>query len=277
MMGIIFQELALTVAFSLIASLLIALTLVPMLSSKWLSQLSPHPTGQGLRYRLATLWERSLAAIEDSYRWLLGLVMRYRALVMLGCLAVLGLSLPLYNQLGSELLPSVDEGMMYIRVEMPVGTRLDATDRVVADIERTVHATAPEVQAMFARIGLSWQGGGGTHTGFVWVRLKDLSQRQQSLAEVIGVLQRKLSNYPGANVRIVERPSDVPACSAPAAQSASRSTSSALTYTEAGSWRRCLPRRSRDSKAFPMSASISTTADRRSRYSSTARRPMPWG
>jgi len=209
MMGIIFQELALTVAFSLVASLLIALTLVPMLSSKWLSQLSPHATGQGLRYRLATLWERSLAAIEDCYRWLLGLVMRHRALVMLGCLAVLGLSLPLYNQLGSELLPSVDEGMMYIRVEMPVGTRLDATDRVVADLERTVHATAPDVQAMFARTGLSWQGGGGTHTGFVWVRLKDLSQRQQSLAEVIGVLQRKLSNYPGAKIRIVERPSDV--------------------------------------------------------------------
>jgi hydrophobic/amphiphilic exporter-1 (mainly G- bacteria), HAE1 family len=209
MMGIIFQELALTVAFSLVASLLIALTLVPMLSSKWLSQLSPHATGQGLRYRFATLWERSLAAIEDSYRWLLGRVMRHRALVMLGCLAVLGLSLPLYNQLGSELLPSVDEGMMYIRVEMPVGTRLDITDRVVADIERTVHATAPDVQAMFARTGLSWQGGGGTHTGFVWVRLKDLSQRQQSLAEVIAMLQRKLSNYPGAKIRIVERPSDV--------------------------------------------------------------------
>jgi len=209
MMGIIFQELALTVSFALVASLVIALTLVPMLSSKWLSQLSPNLAGQGLRYRLMTLWERSLTAIEDSYRWLLSRVMRHRAVLMLGCLAVLGLSLPLYGQLGSELLPSVDEGMMYIRLEMPVGTRMDVTDRVLADIEQTVHATAPDVQAMFARTGLSWRGGGGTHTGFVWVRLKDLSQRQQSLPEVIGVLQRKLSNYPGATIRIVERPSDV--------------------------------------------------------------------
>jgi HAE1 family hydrophobic/amphiphilic exporter-1 len=209
MMGVIFQELALTVSFSLIASLFIALTLVPMLSSKWLSRLSPHATGQGLRYRFVTLWERSLTAIEAGYHRLLSLVMRHRAIVMLGCLAVLGLSWPLYNQLGSELLPSVDEGMMYIRVEMPVGTRLDITDRVVADIERTVHATAPDVQAMFARTGLSWRGGGGTHTGFVWVRLKDLSQRQQSLPEVIRMLQKKLSNYPGAKIRIVERPSDV--------------------------------------------------------------------
>jgi len=209
MMGIIFQELALTVSFALIASLVIALTLVPMLSSKWLSQLSPNLAEQGLRYRLMTLWERSLTAIEDTYRGLLSRVMRHRAVLMLGCLAVLGLSLPLYGQLGSELLPSVDEGMMYIRLEMPVGTRMDVTDRVLADIEQTVHATAPDVQAMFARTGLSWRGGGGTHTGFVWVRLKDLSQRQQSLPEVIGVLQRKLSNYPGATIRIVERPSDV--------------------------------------------------------------------
>jgi HAE1 family hydrophobic/amphiphilic exporter-1 len=209
MMGIIFQELALTVAFALVASLLIALTLVPMLSSKWLSQLSPQATGRGLRYRLATLWEGSLNAIEGIYNQLLRLVMRHRALVMLGCLAILGLSWPLYNQLGSELLPSVDEGMMYIRVEMPVGTRMDVTDRVLDDIEQAVHDTAPEVQAMFARTGLSWRGGGGTHTGFVWVRLKDLSQREQSLAEVIRMLQGKLSNYPGAEIRIVERPSDV--------------------------------------------------------------------
>jgi HAE1 family hydrophobic/amphiphilic exporter-1 len=209
MMGIIFQELALTVTFSLMASLFIALTLVPMLSSKWLSQLSPHPTGQGLRYRFMALWEGSLNAIDSIYNRSLGLVMRHRAVVMIVCLAILGLSLPLYHQLGSELLPSVDEGMMYVRMEMPVGTRMDVTDRVLADIEQTVFETAPDVQAMFARTGLSFQGGGGTHTGFVWLRLKDLSQRQQSLSEVISVLQQKLSNYPGAEIRIVERPSDV--------------------------------------------------------------------
>ena len=209
MMGIIFQELALTVAFALVASLLIALTLVPMLSSKWLSRLSPPTEGEGLRYRLAALWAGSWNVIEATYSRLLSLVLGYRAVVMIGCLAILGLSWPMYNQLGSELLPSVDEGMMYIRVEMPVGTRMDVTDAVLADIEKKVFATAPDVQAMFARSGLSWRGGGGTHSGFVWVRLTDLSQRQQSLPEVISLLRRELSNYPGAKIRIVERPSDV--------------------------------------------------------------------
>jgi HAE1 family hydrophobic/amphiphilic exporter-1 len=99
--------------------------------------------------------------------------------------------------------------MMYIRLEMPVGTRMDITDRILADIEHTVYKTAPDVQAMFARAGLRFRGGGGTHTGFLWVRLIDRSQRQQSLKDVLRVLRRKLSNYPDANVRIVERPSDV--------------------------------------------------------------------
>jgi HAE1 family hydrophobic/amphiphilic exporter-1 len=128
---------------------------------------------------------------------------------MLACLLLLGMSLTLYSKLGSELLPSVDEGMMYINLDMPIGTRLDITDRVMDDVARVVQETAPDVQAMFTRAGLRPRGGGGTHTGFLWVRLKDLSERQQSLTEMLSVLRRKLANYPGATVRIVERPSDV--------------------------------------------------------------------
>jgi HAE1 family hydrophobic/amphiphilic exporter-1 len=210
MMGVIFRELAMTVSFSLIASLVVALTLVPMLSSKWLQQQTLQMTGGGFRERLGRLWEQMLTSIETAYRRLLGVVLRHRAAVIIICAILLGASLTLYNQLGSELLPSVDEGMMYIRVEMPVGTRLDITDRVLADMEQTVYHTAPDVQAMFTRTGLSWRGGGGTHTGFIWLRMKDQSERQQSLKEVIEVLRRKLtSNYPDAKVRIVERPSDV--------------------------------------------------------------------
>jgi HAE1 family hydrophobic/amphiphilic exporter-1 len=210
MMGIIFQELALTVSFALIASLVVALTLVPMLSSKWLTQLGQENGKGGWRQRLDRLWRDSLTAIETTYDRLLRVVLKHRMLLMVACTVLLGLSLSLYNQLGSELLPSVDEGMMYIRVELPVGTRLDITSRILADMEQTVFETAPDVQAMFARYGLSWAGGGGTHTGFVWLRMKDISERQQSLKDVIKVLQGKLSStYPDAKVRIVERPSDV--------------------------------------------------------------------
>lgn len=209
MMGVIFQELALTVSFALIASLVVALTLVPMLSAKWFTQQHTPVIGGGLGQSLMRYWAWLLTAIETAYGWLLRAVLRHRLTVIMACLILLGLSLTLYTQLGSELLPSVDEGMMYIRIELPVGTRLDITDRIVADMEQTVFDAAPDVQAMFARMGLSWRGGGGTHTGFIWLRMKDRSQRQQSLKNVIGLLKTKLANYPDAKVRIVERPSDV--------------------------------------------------------------------
>ena len=205
MMGIVFQELALTVTFALLASLLVALTLVPMLSSKWLKQ----GTSTHTHNRYVALWARTLTAIEHGYRRALGWVLRHRLSVLAVCLIPLGLSLLAYQRLGSELLPSVDEGMMYIRLQMPVGTKLDLTDRILADIEQTVYNTAPDVKAMFARSGLMWRGGGGTHTGFLWVRLVDRSERQQTLKTVLGTLRKKLAKYPDATVRIMERPSDV--------------------------------------------------------------------
>ncbi|MEE9146326.1 MAG: efflux RND transporter permease subunit [Candidatus Tectomicrobia bacterium] len=205
MMGIVFQELALTVTFALLASLLVALTLVPMLSSRWLRRL-PQEEEQN---RFQTLWGQGLAAVERWYRGALGLVLQYRLVVIALCVIPLGLSWFIYFKLGSELLPSVDEGMMYIRLKLPVGTKHSITDRILADIERTVYDTAPDVQAMFARSGLRFSGGGGTNTGFLWVRLIARSQRQASLKAVLKTLRQKLDNYPDATVRIVERPSDV--------------------------------------------------------------------
>ncbi len=208
MMGIVFQELALTVAFALLASLLVAITLVPMLSSRWLKQL-PNGGAPGSRNPLQRLWERVLIATENGYRRTLNRVLHHRLVVILLCLIPLGLSYFAHRSLGSELLPSVDEGMMYIRLSMPVGTRLEITDGILANIEQTVYETAPDVQAMFSRSGLRYSGGGGTHTGFLWVRLTERSQRTAPLEDVIATLKRKLSTYPDAKVRIVPRPSDV--------------------------------------------------------------------
>ena len=209
MMGIVFQELALTVAFALVMSLLVALTLVPMLCAKWLTRPLREGPPEGATYGLDVAWRSVLVAIERAYGAALRFALRHRPAVLVLCACVLGGTWTLYNSLGSELLPSVDEGMMYIRLEMPVGTKLDITDGIMGDIETKVYNEAPDVQAMFVRSGLGFRGGGGTHTGFLWARLIDRSQRQESLKDVLAVLEEQLSNYPDGKVRIMERPSDV--------------------------------------------------------------------
>ena len=163
----------------------------------------------GPTYRLDVGWRSVLVAIERGYGAALHFVLRHRPAVLVLCACVLGGTWTLYSSLGSELLPSVDEGMMYIRLEMPVGTKLDITDGIMADIESKDIDEAPDVQAMFVRSGLGFRGGGGTHTGFLWARMVDRSQRQESLKDVLAVLEEQTSNYPDGKVRIMERPSDV--------------------------------------------------------------------
>jgi HAE1 family hydrophobic/amphiphilic exporter-1 len=204
MMGIVFQELALTVTFSLLASLLVALTLVPMLSAKWLSQNALDGASDARWPHLQAVWKRSLAALDIGYQQALSAALRHRWLVLGTCLLFLGLTLTLYSKLGEELLPSVDEGMLHIRLDMPIGTTLEITDNILKDIEQQVVQTVPSVQAMYAR-----SGGGGSHKGFIWLRLPDRSQRQQSLKEIVHTLRKQLVDYPDATIHIVERPSDV--------------------------------------------------------------------
>ena len=78
MMGIVFQELALTVAFALVTSLLVALTLVPMLCAKWLTRPLREGPPEGATYGLDVAWRSVLVAIERAYGAALHVALRHR-------------------------------------------------------------------------------------------------------------------------------------------------------------------------------------------------------
>ncbi|GIX45946.1 MAG: hypothetical protein KatS3mg131_0157 [Candidatus Tectimicrobiota bacterium] len=90
LMGLVFQELALTVAFSLLASLVVSLTLVPMLCARWLGPLASPVAADGLRARLHGVWQGLLEGLERGYRTLLARLLRYRLVVIGMSLALLG-------------------------------------------------------------------------------------------------------------------------------------------------------------------------------------------
>lgn len=231
MMGIVFAQLALTNTFSLLASLLVALTLIPMLYSRFESGRAKT------RSRMTELGNWFLP-VEERYRKFLGRVLDNKGKVILVSFVILfatvmvlkppkaasGLLLKAFGgnkwtrvvataivkpRIGSELLPSVDEGMMFSYVEMPVGTRIGLTDDALNTMEETVVANVTEARALFARAGLMWQGGGGTHTGFLWIKLSDRSERNRPLTQVMNTLRSKFAQIPDAKIRLIERPSDV--------------------------------------------------------------------
>jgi HAE1 family hydrophobic/amphiphilic exporter-1 len=202
MSGVMFKQLSIVVAFSLLCSLAAALTLVPMLCAHILPSASKGSAhNSGLRNKMFEFSGRFLNRLENNYKKLLHVALGHRAYVVILAVFVMATSLMLTRYIGAELMPSTDEGEVRAEGEMQVGTRLNLLDEKFSVIERIVRESVPELKNVVTSVGgSSWHGTGG-HTGSVRIALKPQSQRSRSSAEIAADLRRKLNNIPGTIVR----------------------------------------------------------------------------
>lgn len=202
MSGVMFKQLSIVVSFSLLCSLVVALTVVPMLSARILPAASKDEKfRQTLGSRIFEVSALFLRCLENNYKKLLHLALDNRAFVVLIAVLVLVASLMLIPYVGVELMPSTDEGEVRVYGEMQVGTRLDLMDEKFKVIEEIVNDSVPEIQNVVTSVGGSrWRGRGG-HTGSVRISLKPQSQRSRSSEQISDDLRRKLSNIPGMIIR----------------------------------------------------------------------------
>jgi HAE1 family hydrophobic/amphiphilic exporter-1 len=191
--GVMFKQMAFTVTFSLLAALVVALSLIPMLASRFL---------KAERRTEGELKVRSYRAYMKGLGWSLN----HRKAVLGGSLLLLILSFWTlqFKGVGSELLPELDEGIINGDIEMPVGTRLDITDGVTREVEELIFRDVPEMRSMFARSGTHWRRGGGSHTAFFRIYLVDKKERSRSTKNVVTHLRPEFANIPGAKVRVSE-------------------------------------------------------------------------
>lgn len=195
MSGVMFKQLAYVVSFSLGCSLVVALLLVPMLAARLLSQKRD-------RGRARTKKEnRVLQSLEEGYTGLLRFALNHRWLIILLTLLLLAGSLLLTRLLGTELMPTTDEGEVRIYAEMAVGTRVEVLDEVFRKIEAVVQREVPEIKNTVSYIGgTSWRTS-GSHTGQLRIALKPKAERTRSSEEISRVLRQKLSGMPGVSIR----------------------------------------------------------------------------
>lgn len=164
--GAFFRSLALTMAVALITSLVLALTFTPVLAKRFVRfkrrrHQEPLPEAPTDRERELLAEEREeeeeagpfLRGILRRYEWVLDHALRHRALVVFVMLGVLGLSWLIYSSLGSEFLPSFDEGAFVLDYTAPPGSSLAETDKMLQQIEEKLKAT-PEVESYSRRTGL---------------------------------------------------------------------------------------------------------------------------
>jgi HAE1 family hydrophobic/amphiphilic exporter-1 len=202
MSGVMFKQLSIVVSFSLLCSLGVALTIVPMLSARILAaQQAREAARETLGHRIFRLSARFFERMELQYRDLLHWALGHRLLVVLGAALVLGGSLSLIPFVGVELMPTTDEGEVRISGEMQVGTRLELVDRQFKEVEAIVRRSVPETKNLVTSIGGSPWHGGGSHLGEMQISLVPQSKRNRSSDEIAADLRKRLRGIPGVTIR----------------------------------------------------------------------------
>lgn len=196
--GIMFKQLAYVVAFSLTCSLVVALTLVPMLASRLLKgdNIGKHKPEK----KLAVKSKQFFINIENNYKRLLDYCLHHRFRVLWITGAVLLASVILFRYIGQEYMPQTDEGEVRITVEMEVGTRLSVMDQKLREVVAMVKPLVPEIESIEERAGSGgWRG--GANRGNITLKLVPESRRSRSSMDIAADLSRQLQNVPGAIIR----------------------------------------------------------------------------
>ncbi len=197
MAGILFQQLAYVVSFALLASLLVALTLVPMLCGRYL-----RVGGANWAVRLSRFSDTGFKRLEARYERLLRTALNHRPRVMLPAALLFGVSLIMAPRIGREFMPATDEGEIRINVEAEVGARLEVLDRAFRRIETITRQHVPERENMIANFGGISHRGGGAHTGMLRLSLVPMAERDRSSEDIAADLRRRLASLPGVTVRV---------------------------------------------------------------------------
>lgn len=210
----IFRPMALTVSFSLISSLLVALTLVPMLSSKILKMeqgriglgIVQENTGKrkGPIIRLADKWYRMIDGLEEKYKKLLHWAINNKKKVVFSTFILLVISLALLPLVGMEFIPKQDSGEYVINISLPSGSAIGETLRVTEMVEGFIQEL-PENDWVFYAVGTGgnmFGGGSSSEKATIQGRLKDKRERQRTIDQVLDELRQKSAAIPGAKIEV---------------------------------------------------------------------------
>jgi HAE1 family hydrophobic/amphiphilic exporter-1 len=198
--AVTFKQLAYVVSFSLLCSLAVALTIVPVLASRYLRR----GDGAGSRFspiqRVSDWSGRMQDRLAANYGRVIEWALDHRAATLGTAAGVVVVAVLMAPLVGVELSPEADEGEVRVDIQMEPGTRVEVTDAVMQRMGRIVREQVPEAENIMVESG----GGGpndGQHSGELRIQLVAQDQRTRSAKEIATALRPLLSTEPGMTVR----------------------------------------------------------------------------
>lgn len=214
--SILFKPLALTVSYAIFASLLVSLTIIPLLASRLLTgndvprfedeQEVDESSLRGIQ-KLGHSFGMALNRLNTWYRQLLSNALGRRARVVVGVILIFLASCALLPIVGAEFLPKMDAGQISVSIEMDRGTALEDTNIVTTQVEE-IAAAYPEVTTIFTSVGparnMMAMAEGEHDKANIMLRLTEKSKRNRSTSDIAEELREKIKHIPGARIRVTE-------------------------------------------------------------------------
>lgn len=193
--GQLFRQLAIVVAFSLICALLVALTLVPMLTARGVGA-TRAPRRRFLR-RITSKASVAYNTLHEKYKNLLDWSLYNPRSVIATTAATLALALVAFPFVGTEFMSATDEGEVRVDLEMPLGTSLEVMDRQAVRAEAMVRQAVPELTSMVTSV----ESSGGVQAD-IRVGLPPVNKRSRSSSEIAAALRESMVDLPDTITRV---------------------------------------------------------------------------
>ena len=185
----LFQEFSITLAAAILVSLLVSLTLTPMLCARWLTAQKAEQTR--LQRWSDAVHRRMVGAYDRSLGWAL----RHRRLTLISLLVTIAVNVALYVVVPKTLMPQQDTGQLMGFIRGDDGLSFSVMQPKMETYRRALLAD-PAVQSVAGFIG----GNSGTNNAMVLVRLKPINERKLDAQKVIERLRKEMPKVPGGRL-----------------------------------------------------------------------------
>ncbi len=201
--GELFSGLSFTVVISLTASLIVAVTLIPVLASSYLpiSSRKQRPL-KGFLKIIDTAMERFFTRLDNSYKKTISGILRHKAVTLITILIIFIGSMALVLTAGFEFMPSQMNDMIQVTVELPQGTKLEETESVLLQFESIIREEIEGFEEIVIEAGtksfMGFLGVAETNKGTVMVNLPPFRERIDNSDTVKEKLRSHFNDFPSA-------------------------------------------------------------------------------
>ena len=186
--GRFFESFAVVVTAGILVSLIISLTLTPMLCSKFLALKEKEIN-----------WLKGLniffEKLDRNYKRMLTWTLGHRLKVLISSLVIVLASSLLFSKIEKTLVPEQDESRFIVRFKTPLGSNIEYTYNKLLEVEEIINQYNDYTASVFSSIGLGSRG--QVNSGFISIRLKDKDNRSLSQAEIMAKMRLDFNKLAG--------------------------------------------------------------------------------